>query len=495
MWSVVVSFCCSLFCNSVRLSDWLRSVPAVLQDSHIWSHAVINFTKMVYHTDGRPKLGTSGDALAMNLFGAILLAGPGRLLASDPTWENGLPVQLSSGTWPAKRFRQHLAKPFKNKAFLPVFSTAPIEDAKPNSDLTLAVIWIHGLGADANKYFTDGVSVAKSTSHAASTLTIAPWFGETVVNGSFWHAGSLSSSLTSVFWYGDVSYSHWLLGGYCSSDVPGGPYTSFYIMDELVSTLQGTAFPNLKLVTIAGFSAGCQMSSRWAFFSDTLLPSTGDAAQVQVIASDCSSYMYLDTTRPADSCNAKKDTGTSHTCSDFAVPTWTRRRYYNNYKYGLRDAASDVPYNDTQITKFTTEFQTKTVRFIFGEQDVCSCQDPEYTNPDLCFHSTLSCSPVNGSNSTCCDTYPDTETENVFDSSDAGLVQGRNRLQRGLNYVNHLRVFYRSDSFPKYGFFDGGHDSLAFGSSSVFLKWAFKAKVKAKVEALSILGMFRDSFV
>ena len=27
----------------------------------IWSHAVINFTKMVYHTDGRPQIGTSGD--------------------------------------------------------------------------------------------------------------------------------------------------------------------------------------------------------------------------------------------------------------------------------------------------------------------------------------------------------------------------------------------------------------------------------------------------
>ena len=30
----------------------------------IWSHAVINFTRMVYHTDGRPKLGPLGTNAA-----------------------------------------------------------------------------------------------------------------------------------------------------------------------------------------------------------------------------------------------------------------------------------------------------------------------------------------------------------------------------------------------------------------------------------------------
>merc|ERR1712224_1163705 len=120
----------------------------------------------------------------------------------------------------------------------------------------------------------------------------------------------------------------------------------------------------------------------------------------------------------------------------------------------------------------------KSVRFIFGEEDACSCNDPNYSNPDFCFHSTLSCFPYYGTNQTCCDTYPDTHTDNVFDNSTAGATEGTNRLQRGINYVSYLKKFYEeyttvSDSFAEYAFFDGGHDSAAFGSSAAFSSWAF----------------------
>ena len=44
----------------------LRDTPLVPEGTvaDIWSHAVINFTKMVYHTDGRPKLGPLGTNAA-----------------------------------------------------------------------------------------------------------------------------------------------------------------------------------------------------------------------------------------------------------------------------------------------------------------------------------------------------------------------------------------------------------------------------------------------
>merc|ERR1711879_836100 len=103
-------------------------------------------------------------------------------------------------------------------------------------------------------------------------------------------------------------------------------------------------------------AAGCQMSSRWSFFSDSVAPSSDSRAKVQVIASDCGSYMYLDETRPAESCRALEDTGAQHTCSEFATPTWTRRRYYNSYKYGLHNAASDTIYSDAELTQFKDDF-------------------------------------------------------------------------------------------------------------------------------------------
>lgn len=98
-------------------------------------------------------------------------------------------------------------------------------------------------------------------------------------------------------------------------------------------------FPNLKAITIAGFSAGGQFVQRYAWYSQ--YGSTDDALDVRMAVGDPSSYLYLDSRRPAAACSPKRDTGVNWTCSKFEAPfkgaTASSRACpgYDDWKYGL----------------------------------------------------------------------------------------------------------------------------------------------------------------
>lgn len=50
---------------------------------------------------------------------------------------------------------------------------------------------------------------------------------------------------------------------------------------------------------------------------------------------------------------------------------------------------------------------------------------------------------------------------------------GTNRLQRGINYIGHLRKLSQQAHHPQLSFFDGGHDNKACYASPAFRRWAF----------------------
>mmetsp|Transcript_59660 Transcript_59660/g.156449 ORF Transcript_59660/g.156449 Transcript_59660/m.156449 type:complete len:158 (+) Transcript_59660:1-474(+) len=111
---------------------------------------------------------------------------------------------------------------------------------------------------------------------------------------------------------------------------------------------------------------------------------------------------------------------------------------------------------------------------------MCGAADMQ-NDPDYCFPTGTDCTPNYFQSALndvlCCDTYPDTFVDNVADSQLGGMVQGSNRLQRGLNYVHYLQYFYAARGDPSYkatwGLFDGGHDSAACFSSPLFTEWVF----------------------
>ena len=191
--------------------------------------------------------------------------------------------------------RFYLTSPYgaiaKVPIFIPLYSSHALNsDAAPNDKVTTALIFIHGLSGAANTYFCTGAASAIGR----DVIVIAPWFGDEQVNGTDWGTSAQDSS-SSAYW----STSRWMYGGDTS---PGGPLparwtTSFDAMDAIIaniSTLQ--LFPNLRQVTVVGFSAGSQYTLRYAFASPVGGASGAGSSNVHVrfIVSDPSSYLYLD---------------------------------------------------------------------------------------------------------------------------------------------------------------------------------------------------------
>mmetsp|Transcript_20555 Transcript_20555/g.33166 ORF Transcript_20555/g.33166 Transcript_20555/m.33166 type:complete len:430 (+) Transcript_20555:48-1337(+) len=399
-------------------------------------------------------------------------------------WTNGVPTQMAKGAFPEEKYRQYLLAPFDNKAFFPVFATQPIhvgaEGVYP--EITSAVIWHHGAAGNANSYFNDGVAVTRHYGIEKRILTAGPWFGKTEVTASFWNS-ALPKGLKSIYWNGLT----WVSGGGCVSDVGVQNCLSYGVLDAVVSQLKNhPSFPNMKRLSFAGFSAGCQLASRWSFFSSTLAPSEGDKVETQVVVADCGTFMYVDERRPSASCRQPYNTGLEHTCTSFEKPDLPLAEY-DKFKFGLYEANPGREYSASELQALKEAFPKKGLRFLIGDQDACNCMSPTYNNPDYCFHPTLTCAPLNTANpdvnSHCCDTFPDTFVHNVVDSSIAGLLQGENRLQRMLNYMSYLKDVYQDPFFPVIGVFEGGHNSTAFGYSPTFYDWVLSDKTGASASA------------
>ncbi|CAE8586009.1 unnamed protein product, partial [Polarella glacialis] len=145
---------------------------------------------------------------------------------------------------------------------------------------------------------------------------------------------------------------------------------------------QNSTLPNLKHISISGFSAGCQTVSRWSFFSMVPLEAKSQGIPVEIIIGDCSSYLYLDKLRPAASCVPLANTGPNHTCQHFEEPDAARQQQcpkYDYFKYGL----GRVPRRSTYLKSFRNsqavkkeaidKFRLKDVRFLIGQNDSCNC--------------------------------------------------------------------------------------------------------------------------
>eukprot|EP00854_Cymbomonas_tetramitiformis_P027855 gene27855-34412_t len=178
---------------------------------------------------------------------------------------------------------------------------------------------------------------------------------------------------------------------------------------------------------------------------------------------------------------------------------------YDNYRYGLTGLSEQLPgykylepfAKRDKLEQAIDDFAQKDVRFVLGLEDVCNCGTFEYENPDACLEH--SCRDYESTTNTtqpillnrfatmesddedffqverqCCDSYPGADLNFLSKNCESNL-QGYNRLQRGLNYINYLRDFYKKRSgitlTYKVELFDGAHDPMAFLSSSAINKW------------------------
>eukprot|EP01126_Amoeba_proteus_P059999 TRINITY_DN7897_c0_g1_i4.p1 TRINITY_DN7897_c0_g1~~TRINITY_DN7897_c0_g1_i4.p1 ORF type:complete len:483 (+),score=62.67 TRINITY_DN7897_c0_g1_i4:320-1768(+) len=452
----------------------------------------------------------------------------------QPQSKNGsLPLNSSFGHRPLEgliscetlllhtcRFKETLFLPdlYKTgyKVFLPLYTSHPLDVHDPTIKRILIII--HGRERNARNYFCIGVSEMKNLT---GTIVIAPWFYNRSIEETEWNSCLVSSTITtsepsipvprSVCW----SNERWMSGG---DDTRSPPHytTSFDCMDLILKEITKTNFPNLETIVISGFSAGAQLVMRYAFFSDFMNELHHDEnknIKIRVIVSDPSSYLYFDDLRPALACAPPRDTGPHWSCHQFQVPTNFQIKcpHYDNYKYGLKDvkngSVSRVQNmylekfigNSEKILEIVKKFPEKDIRWLFAVQDTCNCQVEGYVNPSGCFHRNTTCFRQSGNISdgpslihekkrwegdsqdqgNCCDTYPASSVTNSLDTLCEAMLQGSNRLQRGILFMNYMRFFFTGSShvsrdFPRFDFYDGEHNGLSFLSSNKFYEWSLE---------------------
>lgn len=278
------------------------------------------------------------------------------------------------------------------------------------------VIYMQGVKRNALDYFEYAVDAAKAANVEKQTLVIAPQF--------------LNESDLD-FYHLDNSYLYWKRNewkdGFASGNgtvrVKRVKISSYEVLDELVmAIIQSKTFPNLNKVVIAGHSAGGQFVQRYSAI--TPLPNVLPKFSFRFVVMNPSSYLYLDTRRPVLSAK-----------NEFAVPDSGLCPGYNQYPKGLerlnRYAADIGP------TFIKQNMLHRDIMFLLGGDDV-RMDDPE------------------------------------LDVSCNANLEGRYRLERGLNFMAYLHNFPEYKRNNAFAVVAGvAHDAKRMIASKEARKWIF----------------------
>eukprot|EP01038_Epipyxis_sp_PR26KG_P016048 gene16048-21787_t len=394
----------------------------------------------------------------------------------------------------------------KGGVFLPIFSNIPLNRTIDGNKVR-ATILVHGLLRNAADQFCEALNASSASLN--DSIIIAPWFADEEVTSQFWSPQSEQYNYEGVYW----ESNNWLDGGDNSNsnevynitgyddyisildNITFGTYSSFTPLDDLVQILLNyNIYPNITTISLIGFSAGGQTIQRYGWatsvtnitgrpFSGRSIPSTVSTELIYVV-SDPSSYLYLDATRPNGSCLAKENTGINATCSLFLTPApafINQCSTYNHWKYGTAyfplngyTYLNKYHFNATLVALQSSLFRGRDVRYVFGAKDNCNCNVAGYINEDYCFITTASCSPDAYGGQYCCDTWPDSEN-NDLSTSCPSEIQGFNRLQRGIMYMQYLKEYWSAyDYTPFYATVPYmQHDTPDFLNSKYVKLWSF----------------------
>lgn len=248
----------------------------------------------------------------------------------------------------------------------------------PAPELVRAVLVVHGTNSDADNYFSRMIRAADDDGSTGETLIIAPLFRHS----------DASVREGELYWLNGSSSGHsWKQGD--PSRTPGTAVSSFEVMDTLVSLVSDRErFPNLRVIAIAGHSAGAQYVQRYA--AGTRAPEMYPQHHFVFVVANPSSYLYLDTRRPV--------TGS---VIDFAVPQTACE--YNRYKYGLDSRNAYMSSLNAEAIR--EQYRSHVMTYLAGEEDT-DADDPN------------------------------------LDTSCAADWQGAHRLERAISYANYMELFH-----------------------------------------------------
>jgi pimeloyl-ACP methyl ester carboxylesterase len=248
-----------------------------------------------------------------------------------------------------------------------------------NSNITRALVMVHGAGRDADNYFRTAVGAAFFGNALDNTVVVAPrmasndgrgckdLLAEQEVN---WNCGS------------------WRSGGPALSDTK---VDSFQFVDQILRKLANKeVFPNLREIVVAGHSAGGQFVTRYEMANqvhDRL------GVPITYVVSNPSSYAYPDATRPEPDGKTFGQYSDARDCTTF-----------DKWPYGLEDRAKAGYTAGMTDEQLRSQMVKRPVTYLLGEIDIL---------------------PLGG-----------------FDSSCPAMAQGPTRLARGQAFANLVTSKY-----------------------------------------------------
>ncbi|AEF45729.1 hypothetical protein SerAS12_2608 [Serratia sp. AS12] len=255
-----------------------------------------------------------------------------------------------------------------------------------------ALIVLHGHPRDAGKTLAAALKAAQLAGKIDDTLLVAPLYPVPTAQARRCHSPGVPAAQP-----GDALWS-------CSSWIEGGldlqsTVSSFAALDQLIAELK-IKWPQLRWVTVAGFSAGAQFVQHYAGFAEA-----PGGMSVRYVISDPGSWLYFDRRRPQPvvdwrSCSQEKGCDFTWTeITDDACPN------LNHWKYGIEK----LPAFHGQTSKTVRQrYAAADITYIEGEKDTGNAPGTFYK---------------------------------ILDKSCAAQAQGPYRLQRGIAYAAYDRNF------------------------------------------------------
>ncbi|CAN5180084.1 hypothetical protein BH11PSE9_BH11PSE9_21800 [soil metagenome] len=259
---------------------------------------------------------------------------------------------------------------------------------------------MHGHPRDGNKTFDAALLAVERANAIDKTLVVAPVFQVAAAD-----AGKCSTAGVPAALPGDLLWTcaSWLQGGRASN---GNRPSSFAVLDALVAELT-QLWPSIRVVTIAGFSAGAQMVQHAIGFA----ADAPAGVALRYVVADPGTWLYFDAVRPlpvrggqaADWSSCQGGAGFIGDCTlKLRAPDGACARV-NQWKYGTDSLPASL---GRSAAEAKVRYAAADIRYLEAALDSGDAHGTAYK---------------------------------VLDKSCAANAQGPYRLQRGLGYALYDR--------------------------------------------------------
>ncbi len=271
----------------------------------------------------------------------------------------------------------------ESEEYIPYISNYPLD--KANDNIRDVILSIHSSNHDAYMAYNNIKALVDKYNLTDSVLIIAPQFLMAE------HVSDIKSA--NLIYWGVSPFR----GSSVAKVTPNGAdfrISAYTILENIISDLsEKRVFPNIKSITIIGHSAGGQLVNRFAASNtveDTHVRPTG--IKMRYIVMNPSSYVYMSPKRAIKGSMKK-----------FTVPdakTINSNPGYDNYGYGLTKLYAYHRHKGLTREKIRQQYKRRNIIYMLGVKDAV---------PD----ASMSIHP-------------------------SAMLQGPNRLKRGLIYYDHL---------------------------------------------------------